>query len=649
MEDLLHPIFDTTGFPTRWHVGFGWEESPWVAWALIISDLVIFASYAFIPVVLLAFTWRRRLPFPKTLSLVAVFIFCCGLVHLVEAGLFLWPAYRFAAVVKMATAIVSVITFVALFPILKRALRLRAPETLEREVQRQTRKLRRAQQLNSETHARLRAIVDTAGDGIITIDARGIIESVNPAVEVIFGYSNFELIGKSIGTLMPEPYRSEHGNYLAKYRQTNKASVIGQSREFEGKRKDGTVFPLELSVSETKIEDKTYFIGIVRDITQRREHEEEMRKQVRQRERFLAILSHELRNPMGAVVNAARLLKSDEALLDDVGRDEATNVIVRQSQHMSRLLDDLLDTARITQNKIELRREAISLREMMHDVRQCVEHLVGGKSQELICSAQGGSLTVWGDPARLRQAQVNLLANASKYTPAGGRIEFNIARQQKEVVITVRDCGDGIPANLLEHLFDPFVQRDDTLHRNEGGMGIGLFLTRSIVRAHGGTISVHSGGANCGSEFEIRLPWTAAPKARQAKIQHFSFEGRRLLIVEDNDDARTMLSQLVRMKGFDVFEANNGRTALESFAQHLPEAVLLDIGLPEIDGYEVARQIRERPSSKDVVLIALTGYGQPSDRQATQAAGFDAHLVKPLDPGKLFKVLTEKLSQRTIA
>ena len=649
MDDLFSQLFDTTGFPQRWECGFAWKDEPWIGWMHIVSDLVIFGSYTLIPFVLTYYFWRRRNnPFPKTLALFALFIFACGTVHLIEAGIFWWPAYRLSAVVKVITAVISAITVVALVPVLRGALRLRTPEHLEKEVQRQTSQLRRAQRLKDEAYARMQAIVATAADGIITIDERGKVESINPAAEKIFGYRAFELIGRNIRVLMPDPYHREHDGYLAKYRKTKQRGVIGAGREVEGKRKDGTVFPLELSVSETTIDEKTYFIGIVRDITQRRQHEDEMRQQVRQRERFLAILSHELRNPMGAVVNAARVLSAGGESFSADDQSDALGVILRQSDHMSRLLDDLLDTARITQNKMELRRETVSLSGMLDDVRQCVEHLAESKSQSLICRAESDSLTVWGDPARLKQAQVNLLANASKYTPPGGKLELHLSRQGRDVVIAVRDSGDGIPDDMLQHLFDPFVQRDDTLHRNEGGMGIGLFITRSIVKAHGGTISVHSGGADCGSEFEIRLPWTASATKQKTKVQHFSFEGRRLLIVEDNNDARQMLAQLVTMKGFEVTEAADGRIAMEMFSQQTPEVAVVDIGLPELNGYEVARQIRVRPNGKDVVLIALTGYGQPSDREATRAAGFDAHLVKPLDPSKLFKVLAEKLRQRSI-
>jgi len=641
-------MFDTNGFQPRWSCGAAWQSEPWLGWMHVGSDLLIFASYMMIPVILAYFLLRRRsAPFPKTLILFATFIFACGVVHAMEAITFWWPMYRLSAVAKLTTAAVSSVTAVALVPVLGRALRSQSPGDLEQEVKQRTEQLRLAHRLTNEASARLRAIVETAADGIITIDERGRIESVNPSAETIFGYTSFELIGRNVKLLMPSPYREEHDGYLANYRENKEAKVIGIGREVEGLRKDGSTFPLELSVSETIIDDKAYYIGIVRDITQRKEHEDEMRRQVRQRERFLAILSHELRNPMGAVLNAARVLTGAEG--ESEVQTNALQVIERQSKHMSRLLDDLLDTARITQNKIELRWQAVSLEEMVDDVRHCVQHLVDEKQQEFVCRVRQSSLTVWGDPARLRQAQVNLLANAAKYTPRGGRIEFELDRQGRDVVITVRDSGDGIPENLLEHLFDPFIQRDDTLHRTEGGMGIGLFITRTIVRAHGGDITVQSHGKDRGSEFEIRLPWNDAKPQRDESTPHFSFEGRRLLIVEDNHDARLMLAQLIGAKGFDVYEAADGRSAFEMFAKHRPEVAVLDIGLPGIDGYEVARRIRSRPDGREVVLIALTGYGQPADRRATQEAGFDAHMVKPLDPSKLFKVLAQKLGQRAIA
>ncbi len=489
--------------------------------------------------------------------------------------------------------------------------------------------------------------METAADGIITVDRGGVIESLNPAAESLFGYGAFELIGRSIRILMPAPLDDAEDNFLP---QSQGDKIVGGAREVEGVCTDGRRLPLELSVSETQIDGKTFFIGMVRDITQRKEHDDEMRRQVRQRERFLAILSHELRNPMGAVLNAARVVKDEtddgNVPLNEI-QSQAIAVIDRQAQHMARLLDDLLDTARITQNKIELRRQSVNIDEMVEDVRQCVAYLIDEKNQQFAATIKQSPLTVWGDPARLKQAMVNLLANAAKYTPQGGRIELQLDRQGREVCITVRDSGSGIPANMLEHLFDAFVQHDYTLNRTEGVMDIGLFIHPEQVRAESGDITVASG--KNGSEFIIRLPSSKAAPKLKVSTPHFSFEGRRLLIVEDNDDARQMLVQIIRSKGFEVIEAGNGREALELFAQYRPEAAVLDIGLPEIDGYEVARQIRTRHDGEEVVLVALTGYGQASDRKATRAAGFDDHLVKPLDPGKLFKVLAQKLGQRAIA
>ena len=362
---------------------------------------------------------------------------------------------------------------------------------------------------------------------------------------------------------------------------------------------------------------------------------------IRRRDEFLAMISHELRNPVGAVLNAIDAIRKSNTQFD-----EEHDVIHRQIIHMARLLDDLLDVARIQHNKIELRKETVALDALSDEVLEALQHQFEARDQLLHATACDEPLLVFGDPARLKQAQVNLLTNASKYAPVGGDVWYEIGRCGEEAVITVRDSGDGIPAELLDSIFDLFVQADNTLDRSSGGMGVGLSLARSIIEAHDGNLVAESEGPGKGSTFRVRLPLTDKPVAPKVPVPHFRFQSCKLLLVEDNDDARTMLAKTLRLSGFNVAEACDGQKALELFRSFRPDIAVIDIGLPVTDGYQLAREVREITKAPDIMLIALTGYGREVDRQAAIDAGFDAHLVKPLNPPELLQLLSTKFPSR---
>jgi two-component system CheB/CheR fusion protein len=342
------------------------------------------------------------------------------------------------------------------------------------------------------------------------------------------------------------------------------------------------------------------------------------------------MISHELRNPVGAVLNAIDAIRKV-----DMQFDEEHTIIHRQVTHMGRLLDDLLDVARIQQNKIELRNQTVDLVALSNEVVEAVQHEFEAKDQLLHVTACDGPLPVFGDPARLKQVQVNLLTNAAKYTPNRGDVWYEIEYRGEEAVITVRDSGDGIPAELLDSVFDLFVQSDTTLDRSSGGIGVGLTVARSIIESHGGSIVAESVGLGKGSTFRVRLQRTSKPLPPNVPAPSFSFQGCKLLLVEDNDDARKMLAKTLRLSGFEVANAGDGQTALALFRSFQPDVAVIDIGLPVMDGYQLAKEIRKIEEMSETMLIALTGYGREVDRQAAMNAGFDAHLVKPLDPAEL--------------
>jgi PAS domain S-box-containing protein len=348
----------------------------------------------------------------------------------------------------------------------------------------------------------------------------------------------------------------------------------------------------------------------------------------REKDEFLAMLAHELRNPLGPIVHAAEILEQDRGL-DETAR-RAVAMVDRQARHMARLLDDLLDVARITRGRIGVRSEALDLRD---PVTQAVEANRGAfdvKAQHLSLSLPEVPVPVVGDPARLQQVVGNLLHNARKYTPAGGSVRVALVATGSAAEVRVEDDGIGIAREHLPSIFELFVQANPTLARTEGGLGVGLTLVRGVVELHGGQVSAASEGIGRGARFTVTLPTAPADaRAVPAPAPAIRPSARRILVVEDNPDGREALGMLLRLQGHEVDEAGSGREAIAAAERNPPDLVLLDIGLPDLDGYQVAAALRIALGSR-VHLVALTGYGQPGDRERVRAAGFDAHLLKPV-------------------
>ena len=354
-------------------------------------------------------------------------------------------------------------------------------------------------------------------------------------------------------------------------------------------------------------------------------------RESRAKDNFLAMLGHELRNPLAAIVNGAAVLDRFETRSDAETRSRA--IIGRQARHLSRLIDDLLDVSRIMSGKITLRRDPVDLREV---VRQCVESrqaaLSGSHHVSLLTDAR--PLVVQGDPVRLEQIVGNLLDNAVKYSPAGESIRVAARRADDEAVLSVEDRGMGLAPEMLESIFEPFTQGDFSLHRARGGLGLGLAVVKGLVEQHGGRVSAHSAGPGRGSEFVVRLPLSAelapAPAPGPAPAPP-----RRVVVVEDHDDARDALQLLLTLQGHDVRTASDGATGVAVILEAAPDVALIDVGLPGLDGYEVARQVRRMATGNGIRLVAVTGYGQPYDRTRAREAGFDLHLTKPVSPADI--------------
>ncbi|HLJ91893.1 MAG TPA: ATP-binding protein [Gemmataceae bacterium] len=384
-----------------------------------------------------------------------------------------------------------------------------------------------------------------------------------------------------------------------------------------------------------------------RQVQQRlRVQAEALREADRHKNEFLAMLAHELRNPLAPVRNAVQFLMLKGSA--DPELQWAGEVIDRQVQHMSRMVDDLLDISRIAQGKIKLEKVPVELATVVARAMEMVRPLVDARKHQATIAIPPEPVWLEADPPRVVQVLANLLTNAAKYTDEGGQIWLTMERQADEAVITVRDTGIGIPSEMLPKVFDLFAQGDRNPDPSQGGLGIGLSLVRSLVDLHGGRVQASSAGRGHGSEFVVHLPILqqtppATPETRKP-VEHSSAPAHRILVVDDNKDAAQSLALLLKLCGQDVRTANDGPAALEIARTYVPEIVLLDIGLPHMDGLEVARRLRHDLGLKDTLLVALTGYGQEEDRRRSEEAGFNAHLVKPLDLHELHKLLARPTS-----
>jgi CheY-like chemotaxis protein len=352
---------------------------------------------------------------------------------------------------------------------------------------------------------------------------------------------------------------------------------------------------------------------------------------------FLAMLGHELRNPLAAIASATEILKRSGITTGTAGQSRA--VIERQVRHLKRLVDDLLDAARVQTGKVTLNRRPLDLAEA---VQQAVGLVQGtSASTQHVVQVDAESVGVHVDPTRLEQILVSLLTNAVKFTPVGRAIRVGVRAEADTAVLVVEDEGIGISDEILPRIFDLFFQGERTAARSEGGLGIGLTLVKTLTELHGGSVEARTGGPGLGSTFVIRLPRVGIPSTAARRPTRGPTAHRRVLVIEDNDDTRDMLKTFLVLEGHDVLEATNGADGLKILMSERPDVAFIDIGLPVMDGYEVARTAR-RQADQATLLVALTGYGQAEDRQRSYDAGFDEFIVKPVDPARLTQILDDR-------
>jgi len=506
-----------------------------------------------------------------------------------------------------------------------------------------------------ETASRLAALVESSDDAIIGKALDGIITSWNRGAERLFGFAAEEMVGRSITEIIPEDRRGEFATIIGTIRAGKRVDHF----ETERLRKDGRRIFVSLTVSPIR-DAAGRVIGaskIARDVTERRrldiEREEliaiaqraraEAEATSRSKDDFLATLAHELRSPLAAVRNAVVSARLDPNL-----RERAVEIAFRQTEQLTRLVDDLLDVARITQGQVRLRRERVPIREILERAVEATRFLIAERGHTLSVSQPADDVGVYADAMRLEQVVVNLLSNAAKYTERGGHIELSAEQREGDVVIRVRDDGIGIEAEMLPRIFDSYVQAANGVAPAPGGLGIGLTVVKRLVTLHEGRVEAHSEGLGKGAEFVVRLAAVSTAGTKRAdglapSERPTNPAGARILVVEDHVDAADALAMLLTVFGHRVRVARDGPSALEAARAEVPALMLVDIGLPGMDGYEVARRVRETAALDGVVLVALTGFGNEADRKRALAAGFDAHLTKPVVPAVL-RGLVERLT-----
>ncbi len=493
-----------------------------------------------------------------------------------------------------------------------------------------------------ESRTLLAAIVEASEDAIISKTLDGVIRSWNAGAERLFGYTASEAIGQSITLIIPPERHDEEHSIVERLRRGERIE------HFETVRvaKDGRRINISLSVSPL-LDENDHVVGaskVARDITERKQAEAVLRDADRRKDEFLALLAHELRNPLAPLRNGLQVLRLSGGDADTVRQVRA--MMDRQLGHMVRLIDDLLDIARVSQSKIELRLARVPLAAVIDSAIETARPAIEAEGHELHVSLPAEPLFLDADLTRLAQVFSNLLSNSAKYTPLGGHIWLTAERQDDHAVITVRDDGIGIPAPALPCIFDMFSQVDRSIERAREGLGIGLALVKGLVEMHGGRVSAESAGLGKGSAFTVRMPALATISDAVASsppevVLQAPGNGRRILVADDNRDAAATLAKMLTLLGNDVRIARDGIQAVRTADEYRPEIILMDVGMPGLNGYDATRRIREQPWGPGAIIIALTGWGQAGDRIQSKAAGCDGHLVKPVSLPDLESMLGE--------
>ena len=481
-----------------------------------------------------------------------------------------------------------------------------------------------------ESELRLASIIGTTMDAIVMCDETGAVVLFNRSAEEMFGVDAAGATGRPVQALMP-------GLSLV---ADSGAPAGGVRRRLElaGVHAGGWQIPIEVSVSDVVVHGKRLFTVIARDISERRRIEQELRDADRRKDVFLGMLAHELRNPLAAITTAGEILSR---MAEDPAVGRLVDVVRRQSTALARMVDDLLDVSRVTMGKIELAAERVAINEIVGRAAEGFREAAAAAGVRLEVTLPDAALWVTADTTRIEQVIANLVTNALKFTASGGVITIEVGREAEAAVVRVRDTGAGIDPTLLPRVFDLFVQGDTSLDRSKSGLGIGLALVRQVVLLHGGSVAAHSDGPGTGAVFTVRLPLAPVPRPDVSAAPETPAATRRLkiLIVDDQPDLADLIALLAETMGHEARALYDGTDALAAARAQVPDVMFVDIGMPVMNGYEVARRVREDAQLGGVRLVALTGYGREEDRIRVLDAGFDLHLTKPVSDTQLRDVL----------
>jgi PAS domain S-box-containing protein len=493
------------------------------------------------------------------------------------------------------------------------------------------------QGLDAESNRFRGEILAQVSDAVVAVDSEYRVSYLNAAAERQYGVTASDVLGRKLRELLTQRFLRPEDEAAAK-------TALRERGQWRGERihllRDGRLLAVEMSVSVFRDGAAGGTLAVIRDVTERNAMMQALQEADRLKDEFLATLAHELRNPLAPVLNAVQLLTLRGPATPEL--HWVRDVIHRQVRHLTRLIDDLMDVSRVNRGKIELKRERIELATAVQGAVETSRPLIDECGHGLTVTLPPRPIVVDADLTRLTQVLWNLLNNAAKYMAPRGRIELTANTTGHDVVISVRDTGVGIAPDKLLTIFGMFSQVESSLSRSQGGLGIGLYLVKRLVEMHGGTIEARSDGLGQGSEFVVRLPISGHERST-----HDSRDGEtaarvsnlRILVVDDNRDVATSFAMLLRAIGNNVRIAYDGEEAVQAAGQFRPDVAFLDIGMPKMNGYEAARAIRQQPWGHDMVLVAITGWGQQEDRKRSDEAGFDHHMIKPVDSDKLMSSL----------
>jgi protein-histidine pros-kinase len=514
--------------------------------------------------------------------------------------------------------------------------------------------------------AKFRGLLESAPDAMVIVDRNGRIAIVNAQSEQMFGYPRDELIGLAVEILVPLPYRARHEQHRRGYVATAHARPMGAGLELFAVRKDGTQFPVEISLSPLETEEGLLVASAIRDITARKRAEAERERLLQERsahaeasrvkDEFLATLSHELRTPLNAILGWTSLLLKEPGF---EGRTKhALETVLRNARAQTQLIEDLIDLSRMVTGKLTIEPQPIDLADVVRAAMDVVRPAAEAKKLSIALDADLTSYLTLGDEDRMRQAVWNLLSNAVKFTPEGGRIQIRLQRGERNMLVQVTDTGIGIPTDFLPHVFDRFRQADSSMTRQHGGLGLGLAIVRSIVEAHGGHVSAGSSGRGHGATFVIDVP---APRIAPERLAArptagvlsetvlARLDGLRVLVVDDAPDERELFLAVLAGQGAVVETAPSASDALRLAQSFRPDVIVSDIAMPVEDGYAFLRQLRESKNRRlsGVPTIAVTAHARVEDRERALAAGFQMYVSKPVQPDTLVSAVASAAGRRT--